>query len=403
MGFVAIIVALGSLGFALWQHLKGQRVLAAPFRRTGELASDPTSSDPKGAMSTEGQVVPPQTPLKSACSQVPCLYYEVTVTRIYEERVKQQDGTYRTVKRSSLAHTERKGAEFAVDDGTGGLRVDATHGGDFDCLKKGYEKEINWGGASRVDFGSYRFDVPPSDSDTIGFKAVEKFVPAEGKLFVLGKIDGGRLTKPGWRSMIFSNRGRDGLLASTAKKKKIGFGAGGASALAAIPLFLSSSVPCDKALKHFKPGEKPLTCENETLIGNVSTFEVPVSGGYELVLTPDPKVKGPKLELKVKSTKVIGGSVFSATAEESGKPVTLSVYLEAGSYDLYIDDVARAGQLVKYQLKVGKGDAKREAPVAAPQAGRIVDPLAAEPSPVTKKTAAAAPDTGAKKQPAKSR
>ena len=47
----------GDLPIARFMTRIEQRILAAPFKKTGEIAKNPISPDPKGAMSTEGKVV----------------------------------------------------------------------------------------------------------------------------------------------------------------------------------------------------------------------------------------------------------------------------------------------------------------------------------------------------------
>src|SRR5690606_12798682 len=146
----------------------------------------------------------------------PCLYYEVKIERLWEKTETTQDGT-KTVKGSTTLDTLKNGATFGLDDGTGSIEVDFSKGGDFDMMKDGFKKELNgrsW--SSNIKFGELDYDVPPigsSDGYTIGFKATEKYVPVEGNLFVLGRIEGSKLVKPGWRSMMASSKGRDGLLA----------------------------------------------------------------------------------------------------------------------------------------------------------------------------------------------
>ena len=221
MGILLLIVGLGALGFGFMQHLKGKRILAAPFKKTGEIAKNPVSSDPKGLMSTEGNVVPPTAACLSPLSKTACLYYEVAITRKWEKTEQTQDGA-KTTKGSSNVDTLKGGAEFGLDDGTGAILVDASKGGDFDNLKKQGEA----GGVTMSDgyvkFGELRIPKPihVGDDYTLGYEAVEKIVPVGGSLFALGKLENGKLTKPGWRSMMFSTKGRDGLLSSTAKKKK---------------------------------------------------------------------------------------------------------------------------------------------------------------------------------------
>jgi hypothetical protein len=60
MGGILLFIGLAVLGFGVAPHFKGKRILAAPFKTTGELAKNPVSEDPQGAMSTEGKVVAPE-------------------------------------------------------------------------------------------------------------------------------------------------------------------------------------------------------------------------------------------------------------------------------------------------------------------------------------------------------
>ncbi|MFT3714218.1 MAG: GIDE domain-containing protein [Archangium sp.] len=241
MGGFLLFIGLAVLVYGLTQHFKGKRILAAPFKKTGDIAKNPISEDPKGAMSTEGKVLPPEQQLLSPCTKQPCLAYEVKIERMYEKTETTQDGT-KTVKGTETLETVKGGAVFGLDDGSGAIMVDVSKGADFDNMKDGYKKEIGGhSGSSHIQFGEFRFDVPAISSSsgwTIGFKATEKFVPVEGNLFVLGKLDGGKLTKPGWRSMLTSAKGREGLLGSIAKKKKFSFIGGGVAAVLAIPLMI---------------------------------------------------------------------------------------------------------------------------------------------------------------------
>ncbi|MBL8921048.1 MAG: hypothetical protein JNJ54_19455, partial [Myxococcaceae bacterium] len=127
MGVLLLLVGLAVLGFGLFQHLKGKRILAAPFKTTGELKANPTSSDPKGAMSSEGKVVAPAQQLLSPCTKQPCLAYEVKVERLWEKVETTQDGT-KTVKGSDTLDTLKGGAVFGLDDGSGAINVDVTKG-----------------------------------------------------------------------------------------------------------------------------------------------------------------------------------------------------------------------------------------------------------------------------------
>lgn len=104
MGVLLLIVGLAVLGFGAYNMMAAKRVLAAPFKKTGELAKNPVSEDPKGAMSTEGKVVPPAQQLLSPASKQPCLAYELKIERMYEKTETTQDGT-KTVKGTETLDT----------------------------------------------------------------------------------------------------------------------------------------------------------------------------------------------------------------------------------------------------------------------------------------------------------
>src|SRR5438067_13685219 len=95
--------------FAYWQHRKGKRILAAPFRKTGDVAKAGSSADPKGMISTEGQVQPPPQQLLSPITQTPCLYYEMEIRRKWEKQERTQNG-YTTRTGSDSVHSSKQGA-----------------------------------------------------------------------------------------------------------------------------------------------------------------------------------------------------------------------------------------------------------------------------------------------------
>ncbi len=372
MGVLLLIVGLAALGFGLVQHLKGKRILAAPFKKTGEIANNPVSSDPKGMMSTEGNVVPPQKPVLSGMSQTPCLYWEVSISRKWEKTEQTQDGP-KTTKGSSHVETLKGGAIFGLDDGTGQLLVDASKGGDFDNLKK----QGTAGGTFMADgylrFGELRIPTPPASRDdyTLGFEAVEKIVPVGGSLFALGKLEGGQLTKPGWRSMMFSTKGRDGLLASTAKKKKFSFIGGGIGAVAGIPLMIwGPSAPPSQShdCAHAIAGVQARCDDNVTAAsGNAYQWTVAQAGAYSVEVVPPEHKKFPldaQLVVKDASGEVIADQVATAP----GKPVVARLTnIKPGAYTVTVKDVD--GTTVKggfdYKLEI-RSDAAGAAVAGAP-------------------------------------
>ncbi len=383
MGGLLLIVGLAVLGFGLMQHFKGKRILAAPFKKTGELAKNPVSEDPKGAMSTEGKVVPPETPLLSPCTQQPCLSYELKIERLYEKTETTQDGT-KTVKGTETLDTIKGGAVFGLDDGSGAFNIDVSKGADFDNYKEGFKKEINGhSGSSHITFGEYTYDVPAIGSDkgwTIGFKATEKFVPVEGSLFVLGKLEGAKLTKPGWRSMMTSAKGREGLLGSIQKKKKFSFIGGGVAAVLSIPLMIfgpkadpnAVSAYCESNLKDARQ-----RCSDtvSSVDGEKYTWTVTKPGQYELtVFAPAKKISFlPQLIV----TDAAGEELINETGGVGTNAVS-TVDVKAGTYSV----VVRPGD--SYMVKGGFSfdlqiKSLTPEPVAAPKTAKAGQAAAEEP------------------------
>ncbi len=383
MGIVALILGLGVLFFGLLNHLKGKRILAAPFKTTGELAKNPSTPDPKGAISTEGKVVGPAQALLSPCSKTPCMYYEVKVERLWEKVETTQDGS-KTVKGSDTLTTLKGGATIGLDDGSGAVSVDFSKGADFDKLKDGYKKELNGhSGSSHLQFGELSYDVPVlsgGDKYTVGFKATESFVPVEGSLFVLGKLEGTKITKPGWRSMLASAKGRDGLLGSIQKKKKFSFIGGGIVTAAAIPLMIFGPKPEPR-----DPNAPSAYCEHSltdarqkceatvsSLEGDTFNWVVTKPGEYALSAIAPKKKISLDPEIVVKNA---AGDTLADEYGETGGTATATLTVEAGTYQVTVKP--GDAYLVKggftYELEIA---AKTPAPAPVAAAAEV----AAEPT-----------------------
>jgi len=247
------------------------------------------------------------------------------------------------------------------------------------------------------------YDIPvisSSDGHTIGFKATEKFVPVEGNLFVLGKIEGSTLVKPGWRSMMASNKGRDGLLASVAKKKKFSFIGGGVAAVASIPAIIFAPKPdpndqgsyCASVMQ-----DSRARCSDNvsTKDGDDHDWTVTKAGKYELtVFAPKKKIPfAPGIKVVDSGGKVVGDG--QAGMEQNA---VTTVDVAAGAYKVvvYPSDgymVDKGGFTYEMEIKsLGGG----EAPPAA-----AVDPgLPAEDGVKEKEDVAAAPKEEAAPPPA---
>ena len=383
MGVLLLLVGLAVLAFGLFNHFKGKRILSAPFKTTGDLALNPKSPDPKGSMSTEGKVLPPAQALLTPCSKTPCLYFEVKVERLWEKVVTTEDGS-KTEKGSDTLSTVKGGALISLDDGTGAIAVDFSKGADFDSMKEGFKKELNGGSSSsHLQFGELRYDVPVlSDGDkyTVGFKATETYAPVGGSLFVLGKLEGNKIVKPGWRSMMASSKGRDGLLGSIQKKKKLSLIGGGIASLAAIPLmiFAPESAPvdpnapsayCEHSLTDARArcGSRVSETEGETF-----TWTVTKPGQYELsAIAPNKKISlDPEIVIKDAA-----GEVLADEYGVTGGTAKATVDVTAGTYTVLVrpGDAYMVKGGFSYELEI------LASAVAAPAVAEAAEPtLSAE-------------------------
>ncbi len=236
-------LSLAACGLGLWRQRQERRALRAPLLRTGALAAR-AADDDRSALATEGRVLPSTTPCLAPASGVPCLAWELSIERLSETTRQTRDGTV-TVKHRQTLRTLRGGAVVHLDDGSGAVLVDFTDGGQFDQMKDSYRKQLNGhAGSARLIFGNYVFEVPLLDHDgarTPGFVAVERTVPAEGTLFVVGQLQGGRVVKPAWKPLLASTRGREGLRRAMHRRRRLGLLGGGA--LAASALLLMAVTP----------------------------------------------------------------------------------------------------------------------------------------------------------------
>ena len=406
MGILLLVIGLAVLGFGLYNMMAAKRVLAAPFKKTGELAKNPVSEDPKGAMSTEGKVIPPTTPLLSPASKQPCLAYELKIERLYEKTETTQDGT-KTVKGSETLDTIKGGTVFGLDDGSGAFNIDVSKGADFDNMKDGFKKELNGhSGSSHIQFGEYHYDVPVIGSDkgwTTGFKATEKYVPVEGNLFVLGKLEGASLVKPGWRSMMTSAKGREGLLGSLEKKKKFSFIGGGIAAVLSIPALIFAPKSDPNAIGASCPDQMTdvrVRCSSQVTDEDMYTWTVTKPGKYDLtVFAPSKKVAfDPGLMI----TDSTGAEVANVSGGVGGNATT-TVEAKAGVYKVkvYLADNFKVKGGYSYEMEIasqgGSGPAvaeplngDKELPtedVAAAPEGDAPEAAAPAPAPVAPKAA----------------
>src|SRR5215472_12624474 len=219
LGAILLVIGPIALAVGLVFFFKLKRMAAAPFHKTGEIAQNPAVADAKGMVSTEGQIVAPNA-VRAPCSGQPCLYYEVTIEREWEKMVTTQQGTKKQTGTTKVT-TNKGGAMFQLNDGSGAVSIDAREGVDAD-LSKTHDQKVTIGMTvpGEIVFGQMRMQTPVNlgPERTTAFKATEKILAAQGNLYACGKLVNGAIAKPGWTSLILSHRGRVALLGSTKTK-----------------------------------------------------------------------------------------------------------------------------------------------------------------------------------------
>jgi hypothetical protein len=220
----AILIGLGIIGliYGIMMKMRAGRVTDAPLVKTGEIAAKGTAvANPKGGISAEGNISCPQ-PLVSPVTGKTCLYYMVKVTAEWK------DGD--THKSKELTK-EKRAAQFAVDDGSGPVWVDAREGGDFEPNEVTDQTKSTSlvGGITGQDlvFGQFRVSTGMLSLGT-KYNVREEVLPAVPKVYVCGKVgSSNEITAPGWRNLLITHKTRDDYLSHAMQSAKIALIAAG--------------------------------------------------------------------------------------------------------------------------------------------------------------------------------
>lgn len=339
VGLVISVIGLAVVVFGFLQWSKMKKILAAPFKKTGEIAANPQVADAKGMISCEG-AVQVQQPLVAPCSGKPCLYYEVKVERMWEKQEQTEDGV-KTKKGTSTVTTTEVGSQFYVNDGSGPVGVDGREKVDTE-LTKSFEQAQNVSYGDLV-FGSYQVHVPYSGGDerTTGVRAIEKILPAEGNVFVMGKLAGGVITKQDGMlgKVVISTKGRDALVGSTKRNAMLGFIIGGVVAVGGIPIGLAMPEgvdTCANMENALKDGVCSARVNDNS--GKTFTWKVSKEGAYKITVNATGKDAFLKLWPKVEVTK--DGKEVGEDGSESGDSAKVIAWFDKGTYSIKVGDVS---------------------------------------------------------------
>lgn len=232
IGAILLLAGVMALVGGLVQKMRAGRLAQTPFASTGQVGAQGRSiADPKGAISTQGQVQTSQL-LTSPVSGAPCVYFAMKL---------EVEWTADNVENKYTVLEDRQAVPFAVNDGSGPatVSIDPKRGGEFCAAKPFDRKKFSRGLMASVTQKPLevtpQFTIPASVQVagplgrmievpvTATYFVTEEFLEPKGPLYVNGKLgDDGSITSPTWTSLLIQDKSRDDLLAaSTGLSKKV--------------------------------------------------------------------------------------------------------------------------------------------------------------------------------------
>lgn len=387
IGYLLLLAALVASAFGLLERWRNKRVLATPFRRTGEIAANPRVADAKGNVSCEGPVRL-SAPAFAPCSGRACLYYEVEIIQSWTKFVPTEDGVKEQRGRTTL-DTVKSGVVFYVDDGSGPVAVDPREGLDVE-LEKTFEQEqeIGWGD---VFFNGFHAHVPDPGEGMAGesVKVIERIVPVDTQLFVLGQLDEtSTISRPKGLtgSLLASRRGRNDLIRRTKRNAMIGTIAAAILMCPGLALAAfgetASAAPAEReacALVDESKDGAPCTGQIHGDYGSDVRFTVTRRGTYQVTGRPASGKAIPLIAML--DVKNADGRVLVSNATGSAK-----VDLVPGNYVINIRDRV-PGAARSFKGGFGYELAVKHVAVAPPQPPPVVEEAPAPPPATTATTA----------------
>jgi hypothetical protein len=389
VGFALLGGAVIAAIIGLLQRMKMTSILAAPFKKTGEITANPGVADAKGNVSAEGGVSA-EPALIAPCSEKACVYYEVKIERLWEKTVKTENGT-KTEKGKDTLETRNQGQIFNLDDGSGPVKVDGRENISGDMVESySQTKSMSFGS---IKFGKYEVNVSSSmgDKRTTGLKATEQMIPADGRLFVMGRLEDGTIkSKSGMLGkLLLSTRGRDKLIGATKRNMIIGFVLGILMLPPGIYFSLTGKPPSAQS-------DFCVNMQNSltgTCLGRITTqqgislpWTVTMPGAYSFVVAGTGTDAMNRLWPQV-TVYNPGGQVVMTAAEGNGNPVQTAAVFAAGVYTILINDAAVADWAERMKGGVGFSldikaivGAPSTAPLPAPTVSTPPQPSAAGPA-----------------------
>jgi len=344
------MLVLGALGIALGFFFRSQagKILAAPFRKTAEVAGDPRAADASGMASCEG-AVRTQQPLTAPCSGQPCVHYHLKV----EKQVKESQGG-QTRTSWKLVADHHVGSSFWLDDGSGPVAIHTQQRVDAD-LRQTFAGPPPGGPGLGVLAGVVTPAPDHGRGEVLGYKVTERIIGLDAPLFAMGQVHGGQLAAPASGKLVVSTRGRDGLVGAKKRIAAIAMAVGGLVAAAGVPIVIlrpGEAKACGGSLQdtvaecaieskevtidETQPdaSTKPVTLQQKVL-----AWKVTKAGTYELFARQAAK-KGktyPRIQVENELGFPVNiGINWGLSSESAQSTQTKTASLEPGTYKIYV-------------------------------------------------------------------
>ncbi len=330
LGFALLVLCAIAIVAALLQMHRGKKIGAVPFRRTGELGSGTQAGDPKQSVSCEGMIQISE-PLTAPYSGKPCIYYTSKLEKEVEKSTLTEDGA-KNSKQWKVVEERTQGTVFQVDDGSGAVSVCAL--ADVDA-----ELEESFCGPPGTT-GGLASAVSNALSGGPKYRATERILPAQGKVFVLGRFVDKQIEKSAgsFGKLLLSPKGRDGLMASTKRTSTVAFAVAAAALVGGIPLSIFGSPSKTDACPNEIVGALAESCKGKitTDEGRTWSWTVTSAGEYSIV------VKQPNVKLPIWADVTLRDSSGRAMAHQKGvgkgEDAKIVANLSPGTYQINVHD-----------------------------------------------------------------
>lgn len=315
LGYLLILGSTLVLLIGFFQWLRARRLTSVPLGSTGAVMNQGRAAcGPKGEISVQGNVVCPQ-PLYSPMTGQPCLYYSIRATATWKSGDRQK---------VDVLDDHQVAAQFAVDDGTGPVWIDARVGGDFEPSRfKSEEKGTGLLGGivgKELQFGNYRLSTGILAMGTT-YRVEERVLPIVPQLYACGTLgpQGGLIAKPGWGKLILSNRSRADLLSSATKYARFAFYGGGGAAFAGIVLAIVGAFvdpPLEPKTASESTGSASAAASVAAAPSEASSDEPPPASKAGAARTTSASL--PKNDAGAKTTSLADAGASKGTASDAG-------------------------------------------------------------------------------------